>query len=317
MATTYTELLQLPKHSVTDPFDITLINNMADLTDAGMKKAYQGKAAHNLLDNSYFPAAWVVNQEKKTTYTGSGYGIDRWRTNFSGDTVEVLAGGIRNTVNSTTSGWHMHQILEGGLLAGKSITAACYATAATGTLYLMISCRDSSDSEIDHGYKRITPGLCVASMNVPGGTEYIRVGVYAYSSSVAAGDNVTLQWAALYEGAYTANTLPDYQPKGKAAELAECLPHSVWTAGQGYGYCASTESVRLNIPVPTTMRVTPSIPSGLTFRVYAGGKRIDVTGYSVNNVYPGIVQLTLTGSFPATETVAGYATTVFKLDANM
>lgn len=31
-----------------------------------------------------------------------------------------------------------------------------------------------------------------------------------------------IAWAALYEGAYTADTLPPYQPKGYAVELAEC-----------------------------------------------------------------------------------------------
>ena len=30
-------------------------------------------------------------------------------------------------------------------------------------------------------------------------------------------------WAALYEGSYTADTLPPYVPKGYASELAECL----------------------------------------------------------------------------------------------
>lgn len=34
--------------------------------------------------------------------------------------------------------------------------------------------------------------------------------------------DVVLKWAALYEGAYTADTLPPYVPKGYAAELAEC-----------------------------------------------------------------------------------------------
>ena len=34
------------------------------------------------------------------------------------------------------------------------------------------------------------------------------------------GNNI--RWAALYEGSYDASTLPAYQPKGYAAELAEC-----------------------------------------------------------------------------------------------
>ena len=44
-----------------------------------------------------------------------------------------------------------------------------------------------------------------------------------YQIIVAAGESVTIQWAALYEGAYTADTLPAYVYKGYAAELAECM----------------------------------------------------------------------------------------------
>ena len=36
------------------------------------------------------------------------------------------------------------------------------------------------------------------------------------------GEGQTVKWAALYEGSYTADTLPPYTPKGYAAELAEC-----------------------------------------------------------------------------------------------
>lgn len=36
------------------------------------------------------------------------------------------------------------------------------------------------------------------------------------------GGGQTVKWAALYEGSYTADTLPPYTPKGYAAELAEC-----------------------------------------------------------------------------------------------
>ena len=39
---------------------------------------------------------------------------------------------------------------------------------------------------------------------------------------VAEGYTIIVDWAALYEGSYDASTLPAYQPKGYAAELAEC-----------------------------------------------------------------------------------------------
>ena len=63
----------------------------------------------NLLDNWYF--ADPINQRGETEYTGSGYSIDRWRTNFSGDTVAVTNNGIKNTIASTSAGWHLHQII--------------------------------------------------------------------------------------------------------------------------------------------------------------------------------------------------------------
>lgn len=40
---------------------------------------------------------------------------------------------------------------------------------------------------------------------------------------VRIGGGQTIKWAALYEGSYTADTLPPYTPKGYAAELAECM----------------------------------------------------------------------------------------------
>lgn len=290
MATTYTGVLKLPKHDPKDFCDVTLFNEMADKTEAGILAAYRGMAAHNLLDNSYFPSAWVVNQRGNTTYTGAGYGIDRWRTNFSGDTIVSLTSGVRNTVASTTSGWHMHQILEGGLLVGKSVTAACYATAVTGTLYLIISCRDSSDTEIEHSYKKITSGLCVASMAVPSGTKYIRVGVYAYSTSVAEGDNVTFQWAALYEGAYTADTLPAYQPKGKAVEMDECRRYYKRYAAATSSYVLALSGYFTNggmdivVGLPANMRIKPTITVSGSIAVRGvSGYVVNLDGYSSPN----------------------------------
>jgi len=292
MATTYTEHLQIPKHDPTDPFNIALINEMADKTEAGILTAYRGRAAYNLLDNSNF----AVNQRGKTSYTGTGYGLDRWRTNFSGDTVEVLAGGVTNTVASTTVGWHLHQIIDNGAeLVGKSITAACNAAAITGALYLLISCRNSSDTEIEHASQKIAAGLNVTSLTVPSGTVYIRVGVYAYATSVTVGDNVTLKWVSLYEGEYTAETLPTYMPKGYAAELAECqryyrnygmiqFPATITSAGW--------TSVGIDY---TGMRVTPTVQYELA-GLYVGNSRITSVSQITARALPASELLVDTGA---------------------
>lgn len=286
MATTYTELLKLPKHAITDPFDITLINNLADLVDAAMGKAYQGKAAHNWLINSNLVNP--IRRDERYIYTGAGYGIEGWRTNFSGDTVEVMASGTKNTVASTDNGWHLHQILNNGAtMVGKSITAAFYAINVTGALYLMISCRNASDVEIGNSYKRITQGLSIASMTVPSGTEYIRVGIYSYASSVVAGDNVTLQWAALYEGSYTAGTMPNYQPKDRPVELAACRWYHkrYYATTSSYAVCFngyfSGDGKDIVVGIPANMRINPTVAlTGAIAVRDSNGYVIDLTGYA-------------------------------------
>ena len=69
-----------------------------------------------------------------------------------------------------------------------------------------------------------------------------------------------VEWAALYEGEYTADSLPAYRPKGYGAELAECqryfFPFNMTLGG------IITEGrtvLRVTIPLPITMRITPTI----------------------------------------------------------
>ena len=78
-----------------------------------------------------------------------------------------------------------------------------------------------------------------------------------------------IQWAALYEGEYTAETLPEYQPKGYGAELLACeryfVSMSIGYAPFGAGYGNSNTTVRVLITVPVEMRVAPSVyfPEGI------------------------------------------------------
>lgn len=174
----------------------------------------------NLLVNSYLKNP--VNQLGRVSYKGTGNGVDGWKSNFSGDVVDVVPDGLRNTINSTTSGWHLHQAIpDVARLAGKSVTAACkLATPPASDIRLVCSFRNASGSEISNVKVPLASGICVVSGKVPDGTESIRLGFYAYNAT--AGDSFTVEWAALYDGAYTLDTLPPYTPKGYAAELAAC-----------------------------------------------------------------------------------------------
>ena len=147
--------------------------------------------AYNLLDNSDFRNP--VNQRGQTSYTGNQYTIDRWRTYSVGATVSVANGyvGINDAL--------MQYVL--GIDTGKIYTAA-------------VARPDGSLS--------VTSGIFGAGFgNVSIG---IRCGVTSDLARFLIEGTVFPQiaWAALYEGAYTADTLPPYQPKGYAVELAEC-----------------------------------------------------------------------------------------------
>ncbi|MGN0763281.1 MAG: hypothetical protein ACI4MK_07825, partial [Aristaeellaceae bacterium] len=149
----------------------------------------------NLLDNGYFRNP--VNQRGKSSYSGAVYGIDRWRSWKDGSAIAIGDGYI------TLSGdvHHAQYIDQGVFVSGKSYTFACMKT--DGTITAVSVTYPMSE-------ERLVEGECAV---------FLREGELSYVAIYGAGDYV---WAALYEGAYTADTLPPYVPKGYAAELAEC-----------------------------------------------------------------------------------------------
>lgn len=187
---TKTSLLGLTKPAYTDAADIAVLNGNFDLID---KAVGNGARVGNLLDNSYFPSAYVINQRGKTQYTGNVYTIDRWRTYSSTAVINVGAAGMNPQASA------LLQYLN--IDPGRTYTAAiCYAdgtvSVQTGTFTAGFGSTSSGiNCSVSNGYCRFLIRESAA---------YIR-------------------WAALYEGAYTADTLPAYQYKGYAAELAECM----------------------------------------------------------------------------------------------
>lgn len=79
---------------------------------------------------------------------------------------------------------------------------------------------------------------------------------------------VELAWVALYEGEYTADTLPPYVSKGYTAELAECQryyyiikPEEAWLS-MCDGYVKETNKILCNICFPAEMRIAPTFSYG-------------------------------------------------------
>lgn len=207
MATTYTPLLELPKHDPTGPFDITKINDGFDLIDAGMAKAYQGKAVHNLLDNSDF--LHPANQRSATANTKSGeYLHDRWKSeagNNAAGVVQITDAGV--TLAPTSSNY-----------CGISQMLDCYAELEGETVTLSV-CVGGAWDAVSFTLGSTPAGGAVTSNGL---RIYSASGYHVLIRNPAGNSSITIQRVALYEGAYTADTLPEYQPKGYAVELMEC-----------------------------------------------------------------------------------------------
>lgn len=147
----------------------------------------------NLLDNSDFRNP--VNQRGLTTYNYQWqYTIDRWIVaSASTDGVpslDITDSGI--TITNTTGNTYFIQRLPKSLIT-------------PGNKYTFV-------------YQKSDGTIVVITT-----TSFEEVGSESYQVVYIIPSGTTIVWAALYEGSYTADTLPPYVPKGYAAELAECM----------------------------------------------------------------------------------------------
>ena len=192
----------------------------------------------NLLDNSDFTNP--VNQRGQTSYTSSGYSIDRWRADGDGSA----------TLSSS-----------GITVSDKSFRQFVKLPAGTYTLAFKIS--NGVLLTISFTYDGTSTLSTIIGNNASTIGAYINY--YNYSSGVVACQFVlgsdytyTLVWAALYEGAYDASTLPAYQPKGYGAELAECKRYFQTRDISNYKVVVLGEELYFAIE-HSDMRIAPSI----------------------------------------------------------
>ena len=102
---------------------------------------------------------------------------------------------------------------------------------------------------------------CTLTFTSDSGTNNPSVSIHNRKGSVLDA-SVDVQWAALYEGSYTADTLPPYIPKGYGAELAECQRYFVALrsgAERFAGNVTSDGNSWFTIPLPAPMRAQPTL----------------------------------------------------------
>lgn len=162
----------------------------------------------NLLDNSDFRNP--VNQQGQSSYTTSGYTIDRWFTP-SGATITVGDSGV------TVAAYHFVQRIENK--AFKQNGMVTFAMKLSDRL-----CIGTADiSSIAVGAPAHVYNDGVAELQIYHESATI------WQVFVIAATQITIEWAVLYEGEYTAETLPEYRPKGYAQELLICRQYDPYT----------------------------------------------------------------------------------------
>ena len=170
------------------------------------RKISTAAAPYNILDNSDFRNP--VNQDGISSVTASAWTriIDRWRAYSQSGTAKLQADGILISGDFSQS----ISVSDGAKYNGKTLT---FAAKIGGSVYCV-----SISVNLDGSYHE-------NSVATPYGLIYIIVGSAKDLAVLIRNDtgSAVVEWAALYEGAYTTDTLPAYQPKGYAVERAECL----------------------------------------------------------------------------------------------
>lgn len=204
----------------------------------------------NLLDNSDFTNP--VNQRGQTSYTTNWkYTIDRWIKAYC-DSINLTDNGIViNNTNGTGNGG-LRQLLPlkpGAYTIATKVQGAVYAR--TFTL--------SSDLSVTHGANTAS-AVNYQTYAGKDNSGFIQINLQTFT-----GATVTIEWVALYEGAYTTETLPPYVPKGYGAEFTECQKYYVRIKCKnkplGSGHAFTADAVRILVPTPASMMThkTPTI----------------------------------------------------------
>lgn len=193
--------------------DVLMAEHIAHIEEGiSTAEAKEGRSvALNLLDNSCFLPQHVVNQRAADSINGAKYSIDRWKGTTSTSTHGVSEKGLVITHSGTGSGYcGVQQILPDNLAAaieGKTVTVAV--CMEDGTVYIRsgIPVNGAVSANFGNGFAQT----------------YINNGLFSVRiMHNTSGASVTVRWVALYDGEYTAETLPTYQPKGYSSELLAC-----------------------------------------------------------------------------------------------
>ena len=273
--------------------DTGSIDNLAENVALEIAK-YNFGQPYNLLDNSDF--VHPINQRGETSKQASWeYWIDRWLSDTEKTAAQLTSSGIRLPATAEKNLRILQRVPLERIKKGQSYTIAAYD--ASGNV-LCVSGVFNGGTLTGDG---LSEGKYYLSLQSGDNSTYYYCILDAYA-------DITVKCIALYEGEYTAETLPPYVPKGYAAELAECLRYyrRITATNETFaGYCANGVSYCM-IPLQT-MRIKPSlVPSG-KFYYTLGNKQGTTTATATAhsaNVNRAIIKCAITETGILTGTIS-------------
>lgn len=244
----------------------------------------------NLLDNSDFYNP--VNQRGQTSYdqtSVSGYTIDRWRAQYG--ILTVNNGYVTWKATAIAQYKRLIQWIGTPIEAGKTYTIAMLAKVKTNPV--LATLRPIDNTSVMSGASSFTISGTTADYQwfvhsfTPTATP-TKPGMEIFVSNTTDRTfEADIKCMAFYEGAYTAETLPPYVPKGYVAELAECQRYYVRIGSEAgvMGYTGGSGTIYVLVPLPQVMRLqNVSLDTGSTVVIVSGGnaKSIDTFTSSKN-----------------------------------
>lgn len=268
-AETANSIAETAETAKTTTEELTLEVERVKITAETAKTTAENARVVNLLDNSDFTNP--VNQRGASSYTGSKYGIDRWisRSGYCTVTVEEDYVNIKST-DGTTAAYVLQFIETGKIKSGKKYTAACQLK--DGSIHTVTAEAIVSMDEVVKYIYVDGAQLGTIRFRYDSSEE-----LYAVLFSTLSTSGMDIVNVVLYEGEYTAETLPEYQSKSYGAELAECQRYyQNWKRYETTGYltgggCSYCMPIYLDVP----MRICPSVIGTPIW-----GARVATGGYS-------------------------------------
>lgn len=235
------------------------------LTAADLGALDKNVHMYNLLDNSDFVHP-VAQAGVNGAHGATGYAVDRWMRT-SGATVSQAADGLKIVSDKTNWTAGIQQRIEAKRFADVMTFAVRGVFPVACRLFVYIG---SGDPNFGVAY---FPGdaaerILVLKMTKPDGlTGDEVVNVLITLDTDRTGTAAVVRWAALYEGEYTAETLPPYVPKGYAAELAECLRYyrRIKADNEVFAGYAANGVAYAFISLTQAMRIAPTVTGGGKF----------------------------------------------------